>query len=102
MSPRVDPHDYVPLAEQGRSNREIAEHFGVSESTVRRGLQRVGYRRNGRALPPPDAPAPQREAAQAAPPRPQRAQEPPADVVATDVVPARRARSARGGRRPRL
>jgi hypothetical protein len=90
VSPRVDPHEYVPLAEQGRSNREIADHFGVSESTVRRGLQRVGYRRNGRALPPPSGIAAQQaKAARVAPPRPTpAAAEPTADVVATDVIPA--------------
>ena len=40
-----DPAAYVPYADRGWSNHKIAKHFGVWESTVRRGLDRIGYKR---------------------------------------------------------
>ncbi len=43
---RVSPADYVSFAAEGWSNYKIAERFGVNESTVRRGLERVGYKRH--------------------------------------------------------
>src|SRR5690242_18463030 len=39
----IDPRVYVPFADKGWSNRRIAKHLGVDESTVRRALQSIGY-----------------------------------------------------------
>lgn len=38
--------EYVPYAAQGWSNYRIADLFKVDESTVRRGLDRIGYQRH--------------------------------------------------------
>lgn len=47
MSKRlIDPRVYVPFADKGWSNRRIARHLGVDESTVRRALQSIGYQRD--------------------------------------------------------
>lgn len=46
MTERIDPRQYVTYADEGRSNYWIADKFGVNESTVRRGLDRLNYQRN--------------------------------------------------------
>lgn len=47
MSKRlIDPRVYVPFADKGWSNRKIARHFDVDESTVRRGLSSIEYQRH--------------------------------------------------------
>lgn len=42
----INPVEYVPFAANGESNYRIAERFNVHESTVRRGLERIGYQRH--------------------------------------------------------
>lgn len=42
----MNPVEYVPFAAAGESNYRIAERFGVHESTVRRGLADIGYKRH--------------------------------------------------------
>src|SRR5919201_32933 len=107
VSPRIDPHDYVPLAEQGATNREIADRFGVSESTVRRGLQRIGYRRNGLTAPPPaaaeappPAPAPPPEPERAAPSPPPEPPAPPPERAASPAPASERPAAAHSERPP--
>ena len=43
---KVDPQLYVTLREQGHNNTEIAERFGVSEASVRRGLKAANFNPN--------------------------------------------------------
>jgi hypothetical protein len=45
VSDKLNPVDFVPFAAQGWSNYRIADKFGINESTVRRGLDRLGYKR---------------------------------------------------------
>jgi hypothetical protein len=42
----IAPEVYARFADDGLSNRAIARRFGVSESTVRRGLASIEYKRN--------------------------------------------------------
>lgn len=46
MSKDIDWNRVVQLADKGLSNRRIARTLGVDESTVRRGLPKVGYQRH--------------------------------------------------------
>src|SRR5690348_42760 len=43
---RINPVEFVAFAASGESNYRIAERFGVHESTVRRGLRDIGYKRH--------------------------------------------------------